>query len=130
MRVFFLFTLLSLSLVGCTTVPVPELAVTQINQCAEPLGVSLKLNTLTITLGERPSLGYGVELLSLEQKGERLRLSYREKKPAQQNGKREKTHPCVQLKLPNGWQILEVVEQDSGQRVRLTPKDDSLLGGQ
>ena len=130
MRVFLLSTLLGFSLVGCTTVPVPELAVTQINQCAEPLGVSLKLNTLTIALGERPSAGYSVELLNLEQKGELLRISYREQAPAQPNSTREKTRPCVQLKLPEGWQVLEVVAQDGGQRVRLTPKDDSLLGGQ
>ena len=30
--------------------------------------------------------------------------------------------------LPEGWQVLEVVAQDGGQRVRLTPKDDSLFG--
>lgn len=121
---YWMFVFMPLGLWGCTTVVLPELAITQINQCAAPKGASLKYNTLTLALGERPSAGYGIELLSVQQRGEVVEIRYRERQPTPPSARTGKTSPCMQLTLPHGWQKLVLIDQASARTLTLSHNDD------
>ncbi|WP_430462702.1 protease complex subunit PrcB family protein [Thalassolituus sp. LLYu03] len=113
---------------ACTTVTSKEtqLPMSAMNHCAAPAGVSLSYGSLTVALGERPSAGYGIELVGqLEQAGE-YDLTYRETRP--QPGRMYAqviTQPCLQVIMPKGWKQVTVTNQDNGKAVTLTPADDT-----
>ncbi len=122
LAVFFVIALLS----ACTTVPAQSLRLpmSQTNHCADPVGVTVKQRALTIALGERPTAGYGIDVVAQEGQGDSLALTYRERRP--QPGMMHAqvmTSPCLQIMLPSGWQQVTVTNADNGRQWQLTPSD-------
>ena len=119
-----------LALPACTTVAVQEntLPMSSMNHCAAPVGVSVRYGTLTIALGDRPSTGYGVQIVGQQEDSGEYEFIYRETKP--QAGlvyAQMITQPCAQLILPKDWQQVTVRHEINGSEIMLTPLDDTGL---
>ena len=126
---FIMATVLTLSgLTACTTVQSTRLPMSSMNHCAAPEGVSVKYGTLTIALGERPSLGYGIEIIGQQEDDGAYDFIYRETRPQPDRMYGQViTQPCVQVVLPSDWKRVKVTAQQSGQTTVLTPADDLSL---
>ncbi len=112
---------------GCTTVTVAknELPMSFMNHCAAPAGVTVNFGTLTIALGERPTAGYGIDVVGQQQSDDQYEFIYQERRPAPGMMQAQViTEPCMQVILPPHWQQVVVINQDNGQRWQLTPADD------
>ena len=98
------------------------------NHCAAPVGVSVRYGTLTIALGDRPSTGYGVQIVGQQEDSGEYEFIYRETKP--QAGRvyaQMITQPCAQVILPKDWQQVTVRHEINGSEIMLTPLDDTGL---
>ncbi|MBE0483482.1 MAG: protease complex subunit PrcB family protein [Bacterioplanes sp.] len=110
---------LSLSTSACSMMqrtPMPTLAITASNHCADPAGVAMRGNAVTIALGSRPTTGYGVDLVNQAGRVTDMVLTFQEKKPAPNTMQGQMmTSPCLQIMLPTEWQKLTVIDQESQQ---------------
>lgn len=112
---------------GCTTTVVTEaeLPMSSTNRCVAPVGVSLRYNTLTIALGERPHAGYGIDLIGQQQQQGEYRLLFRERRPEPGRVYAQMlVSPCLQVVMPSHWQTVTVTRQDTGEVWQLTPADE------
>lgn len=117
-------------LTACTTVIVqPEaLPISSTTQCAAPEGVSVRYNSLYIAIGQRPSAGYGVELVSQLRQQHTYQFTYRETQPSVgQRHAQMQTNPCLIIVMPKTWDKAFVVNQYTQEQWRVTPEDDSAL---
>lgn len=122
--------LAALLISGCTTTLVQnnQLALSSMNHCFAPEGVSLRYNSLTIALGDRPNAGYGIEVIGQTQKNGEYQLLFRETLPdVTRRYKEETMQPCVQIRMPNDWRRVTVTQQHPFKQWHLTPSDDSAL---
>jgi len=111
---------------ACTTVKATRLPMSTMNHCAAPVGVSVKYGTLTIALGDRPSMGYGIEIVGQDENDGKYEFIYQETKPEPGRMYAQViTQPCAQVVLPVDWKQVQVTDQQSGKIQLLTPADDS-----
>lgn len=107
--------LLAGALTACATAPVDavRLPMSQTNHCAAPAGVTVKQRALTISLGQRPTSGYAIDVVAQEGSEHSLTLTFRETTPAAgMMVAQVMTSPCLEVMLPQGWQ--EVTIKRSG----------------
>ena len=84
--------------------------------CAVIESVSLVDGELTINAGEKPTPGYGIEIVSQTRDRERITVAYRLSTPAAGAILPQMmTSPCRQIQLPEDWKRLNVSNEDSGQ---------------
>lgn len=84
--------------------------------CAVIESVSLVGDELTINAGEKPTPGYGVELVSQTRDRDHIQVAYRLSTPAAGAILPQMmTSPCRQIVLPDDWKRLSVTNEDSGQ---------------
>lgn len=117
----FLLTMLitvpvTLSLSACTLSPKPMTLVAENHlHCGNSDGVALDGTLLTIRAGSRPTPGYAVELLSQTRRSDHLQITYQvSEPPAGRMLAQMLTSPCTTLQLPETWDSLRVVNQQSG----------------
>lgn len=123
-RVILLAT--ALSACAITVLPFAALPVSSSNQCAAPEGVSVRYNSLYVAIGKRSNTGFSVELVSQLKKGDVYQFTVREVTPvAGRMYGQMKTHPCLNIVMPDDWQEAWVVNQSTGQQWRVRPSDDS-----
>lgn len=115
---------LSLATSACSLLPrtsSPTLAITASNHCADPEGVAMRGNAVTIALGSRPTTGYGVDIVKQDGRVTDMVLTYRERTPSpNQLQGQMMTAPCLQIMLPPEWQQLTIVNQETDKRWRFT----------
>ena len=84
--------------------------------CAVIESVSLVDSELTINAGEKPTPGYGIEIVSQTRDRDRIAVAYRLSTPAAGAILPQMmTSPCRQIQLPDDWERLNVTNEDSGQ---------------
>ncbi|WP_419811360.1 protease complex subunit PrcB family protein [Bacterioplanoides sp.] len=84
--------------------------------CTAHEGVALiNRDGVRLSLGQRPSAGYGIDHRMTERDG-MVSIHYRETRPAEGYLTAQViTTPCVYVALPANWQTARVVNKDSGQ---------------
>ncbi len=124
LRSLCLISALTVTVSACSLMqrtPMPTLAITASNHCADPEGVAMRGNAVTIALGSRPTTGYGVDIVQQAGRVSDMVLTFQEKKPAPNTMQGQMmTSPCLQIMLPAEWQKLTVIDQESQQRWRFT----------
>lgn len=115
-------TLLVVTLIttACSTaqpVETTALATVQDLNCPFPAGVDLTTDrqALRISLGRRPTAGYGIELTRQDVEGDHLVLEFSEQQPKGMAAQML-TSPCMTVLLPDDWQQLVVQNRQNGQR--------------
>lgn len=109
--------LMALALNACTLTPQPMTLVAENHQhCGTGDGVELDGSLLTLRAGQRPTPGYAVELLSQTRRSDHLQITYRVSEPPPGRMLAQvMTSPCTRVQLPEHWQSLRVVNQDTGE---------------
>ncbi|ASP40422.1 hypothetical protein CHH28_17825 [Bacterioplanes sanyensis] len=124
---------LALWLSACTTAPKApmQLPMSQTNHCAVPVGVHVKQRALTISLGQKPTAGYGIDVVAQEGNDESLTLTFRERSPAPGMVVAQvMTSPCLEVMLPPNWQQVTVLRAGTQQRWQFSANDQVKRLGQ
>ncbi|MDF1763459.1 MAG: protease complex subunit PrcB family protein [Oleibacter sp.] len=113
-----LASLVSLSLVACAAPSnTIELATQANNQCSVIESVVVMDDLLTINAGERPTLGYAVQLTEQTQADAKVTLMYQITSPPKGAMVAQMmTSPCLYVTLPKEWQTVIVINETSAQR--------------
>lgn len=114
LRSAFLFSLSVLA--SCTTSTVLLQPSEPQQNCTAHEGVALiNRDGVRLSLGQRPSAGYGIDHSVREEEGV-VSIHYRETRPPEGSLSAQViTTPCVYVPLPQNWQKARVVNKDNGQ---------------
>lgn len=126
---FLAFSVCSIVLSGCATVATdasnnPSSSLLPMKQqlhCQREEGVMLSddQNSVVVSLGWRPTLGYRVRVEAQEVDGTEVYLGVEEVKPASSGAVAQVTSsPCLTVELPQDWTVLVVENTEFGRIMR------------